>query len=81
MHFQSPVVTFLGRNASFDLALDSAALLGVGGEAASPPIYFIPTLWRSWLLPIGFLFLQGEFQHLGYLPALDSQPFPIWKVT
>ena len=44
----------LGLAAYSDLALASAALLGVVGEAASPPIKFLPALWRSWNILIGF---------------------------
>ena len=78
MHFKSSVVTLLGRTASFDLELASAALFGVVGKADSPLVKFTPALWRVRHMPIGFLFVQGVFQHLVYLLALASQPCPIW---
>ena len=57
------------------LALVRAALLGFGSAAAYPhisvnlmcPSWLASALWRC-------LVLQGIFQHLGYLLALDSQP-------
>ena len=58
----------LGQTACFDLALASAALLGVVGGAASPPINFLPVLWCGWNLPIGFfLFYKVYSKHLGLL--------------
>ena len=38
----------------FGLSLSCAALIGVVGKAASPPVKFITALWRGWLLSIGF---------------------------
>ena len=55
MHFQILFVTLLGQTASSDLALTSAALLGVVGVTASPSVKFTPTLWRGCHMPIGFL--------------------------
>ena len=54
---------------------------GFFGEADSPPVRFTPALWCRWHLPIGFLFLQGVFQNLGYFLALASRLFLIWKFT
>ena len=42
----------LRRTESFDLALASTTLLGVVGEAASPPIKFLTALWRGLHIPI-----------------------------
>ena len=58
----------------FILRLSVWPILGLAGEAASPPVNFTPTFWRGWYLPIVciFLVLQGALQHLGYLLALDS---------
>ena len=58
MNFLSPVVTLLGRNASFYLEVASAALLGVVGEVASPLVSFITALWRSLFLSIRFWFYK-----------------------
>ena len=55
----------LGRTASFDLALTSAALIGVLGETASPPIKFLLALWRSWHLSFFVYFYKV------YLNTLD----------
>ena len=59
MHFQSPVVTSLGRTASFDLALTSAALLWVVGEAAFPPIKFYPPYGAVGICPLGLFCFTG----------------------
>ena len=55
MHFQFPVVTLLVPTASFNLVFASAALLVVVGEAASPPIKFLPALWCGWHLPSDYV--------------------------
>ena len=55
MHFQFPVAMWLGRTASFNLVFASAALLEVVGEAASPPIKFLPALWCGWHLPSDYV--------------------------
>ena len=41
----------LGQTAYFDIALASVALLKIFGKVASPPIKFLPALWRIWNLP------------------------------
>ena len=38
--------------------LSSATLLGVVDEAASPPINFLPALWRGWNLVIDVYFYK-----------------------
>ena len=81
MHFQSLVVTSLRRTAYFDLAIVSAALLGVVGEADSPPIFFFTRPMARLASAHRCLVLQGVSKHLGYLLSLDSQTCPIWKVT
>ena len=55
----------LGWNAYFDLALASAALLGVLGEVASPPINFLPVLWSGFHIPFVVYFYKF------YLKTLD----------
>ena len=61
-HFQSPVDASVRLVYIIFLAFVSAALLGVGSNAASPPIY-VPAFWCSWILPNWVsLVLQGVFQ-------------------
>ena len=48
--------------ASFVLALASVALLGVVGEADSPPIKFYPPSGAVGIYPVGLLFLQVVLQ-------------------
>ena len=64
VHFKSPVVTSLGRTASFDVALASAALLGGFGEAASPSVKFLPALWSGWHLPFVVYFYKVHLNTL-----------------
>ena len=65
MHFQSPVVTSVGWTESFDLALASAAVLGVLGEAASSTVKFLPALCRGRHLSIRVFFYKVYSKHLG----------------
>ena len=60
VHFESSVIMLRGRTTLFGITLSNAALLGVVGEAAYPPVKFIPALWSGWHLPI--MFLKGVFQ-------------------
>ena len=71
----------LGRTALFGLALASAALLGVVGEAASPLVKFPAMTSTVGICPNWFIYSNKLFQHLGYLLALDYQPCPIWTFT
>ena len=80
MNFQSPVVTLLGRTASFDLALASADLLGVVGKVASPTIKFYPPSCVVGILPLMFSFTRcistpWIFSFIGFssVSDLDNQ--------
>ena len=53
---------------------------GSVGEAAPPPVGFLPRLAQSDFLPLLIIF-QVVSQHLVYLLLMDSQPFPIWEIT
>ena len=63
------------------ILLVSATLLRVGRRGGFSSHTFTPSFYFSWILPIGFLFLQPVFQHLGCLLALASRPCPICTFT
>ena len=70
----------LGRSASFDLALASAALLGVVARRMLIPFVSCQDYHGRISEHYG-LVLQSVFCHLGYLPSLASQPCLIWIIT
>ena len=59
MHFQSPVVTSLGRTASFALALASAALLGVVWQGGFSPVSLHPPYGAVGIFPLGLFCFTG----------------------
>ena len=64
-------------SASFDIALSSADLLGVGRQGGLYSCKFTPAIWCGWILPIEFiLFYKVYSKKLGLLKKNeDSNPF------
>ena len=61
----SPVGAYL-EGLHIYLGLVSAALIGLFGEAAPPPLKFTPAFWRGWLLLIEFILFHKVYsKHLG----------------
>ena len=65
----------------FLLRLTERTIFGLAGEGDSTPICLLPPSSATEICPLGCLFLQVVFQHIGYFISLVSQPCLIWTIS